>query len=46
MKKAERKWKPKIINVMTDGSVIEDLTGYIIPPSHQYYEIIKGINKV
>lgn len=39
----KKKWKPRIINVMADGSVIEDLTGYVIPAGHTYYNVIKGI---
>lgn len=45
MKIAKKKWEPRIINIMADGSVIEDLTGYVIPAGHSYYDIILGINK-
>lgn len=43
MKNNKKKWKPRIINIMADGSVIEDLTGYVIPAGHTYYNVIKGI---
>lgn len=45
MKTEKKKWEPRIINIMADGSVIEDLTGYIIPAEHSYYDIILGIYK-
>lgn len=45
MKTVKKEWKPRIINIMADGSVIEDLTGYVIPAGHSYYDIILGINK-
>lgn len=45
MKRQKKQWKPRIINIMADGSEIEDLTGYIIPAGHQYYRIIKSIDK-
>ncbi|MFI3593853.1 BOW99_gp33 family protein [Streptococcus uberis] len=45
MKQKKKTWKPRIINIMADGSVIEDLTGYVIPSGHAYYDIIRGINK-
>lgn len=44
MNQQKKQWKPKIINIMADGSEIEDLTGYIIPAGHQYYRIIKSID--
>ncbi|WP_422802415.1 BOW99_gp33 family protein, partial [Streptococcus gordonii] len=31
MKRKKEQWKPRIINIMADGSEIEDLTGYVIP---------------
>mgnify|MGYP000863435892 CR=1 FL=1 len=43
MKTVKKKWEPRIINIMADGSVIEDLTGYVIPAGHTYYNVIKGI---
>ncbi|WP_193390439.1 BOW99_gp33 family protein [Streptococcus anginosus] len=45
MKAVKKKWEPRIINIMADGSVIEDLTGYVIPVGHSYYDIILGIHK-
>ena len=42
MKNNKKKWEPRIINIMADGSVIEDLTGYVIPAGHTYYNVIKG----
>lgn len=45
MKQEKKKWEPRIINVMIDGSVIEDLTGYVIPAGHPYYDIIVGMHK-
>ncbi|MFA9493157.1 BOW99_gp33 family protein [Streptococcus sp. E17BB] len=43
MKRKKEQWKPKVTNIMADGSVIEDLTGYVIPSGHQYYQVIKRI---
>lgn len=43
MKTKKEPWKPKVINVMADGSVVEDLTGYVIPAGHRYYQVIKRI---
>ena len=43
MKRKKEQWKPQIINIMADGSVVEDLTGYVIPAGHSYYDIILGI---
>lgn len=45
MKNKKEQWKPRIVNIMADGSVIEDLTGYVIPAGHLYYDIILGMNK-
>ena len=45
MKRKKEQWKPRIVNIMADGLVIEDLTGYVIPAGHSYYDIILGINK-
>lgn len=42
---SKKKWKPRITNVMADGSQLDDLTGYIIPAGHSYYDIILGMNK-
>ena len=44
MKNKKEQWKPRIVNIMADGSVIEDLTGYVIPAGHSYYDIILGMN--
>lgn len=44
MKKTKKKWEPRIVNIMADGSQVDDLTGYIIPAGHQYYRIIKNID--
>ena len=41
MKNKKEQWKPQIINIMADGSVIDDLTEYAIPAGHSYYNIIK-----
>lgn len=43
MKTKKEQWKPKVINIMADGAVIEDLTGYVIPAGHAYYDIILGM---
>ena len=45
MKNKKEQWKPRIINIMADGSQVDDLTGYVIPAGHSYYDIILGINK-
>ena len=45
MKNKKEQWKPQIINIMADGSQVDDLTGYIIPAGHSYYDIILGMNK-
>ncbi len=45
MKNKKEQWKPQIINIMADGSVVEDLTGHVIPAGHSYYDIILGMNK-
>lgn len=45
MKNKKGQWKPQIINIMADGSQVEDLTGYVIPAGHSYYDIISGMNK-
>lgn len=45
MTKTKNQWKPRIINVMADGSQLEDLTGYIIPKDSGYYNAIRRINK-
>ena len=45
MKKVKKKWEPRIVNIMADGSQVDDLTGYVIPAGHAYYDIILGMNK-
>ena len=45
MKRKKEQWKPKIVNIMADGSQVEDLTGYVIPAGHLYYDIIKRFNE-
>lgn len=39
------KWKPKVINIMADGTIVEDLSNYVIPAGHIYYDIMYGIAK-
>ena len=41
----KRKWEPVIINIMADGSRVDDLTKYVIPSGHAYYDIIIGFSK-
>lgn len=41
MKQDKKKWEPRIINIMADGSQVDDLTGYVIPAGHSYYNVIK-----
>lgn len=41
----KRKWEPTIINIMADGSRVDDLTKYVIPIGHAYYDIIMGFRK-
>lgn len=38
-----KKWEPVIINIMSDGSKIEDLTKCTIPAGHSYYDIVASI---
>lgn len=45
MKRKKEQWKPKIVNIMADGSQVDDLTGYVIPAGHSYYNIIKRFNE-
>ena len=45
MKNKKEQWEPKVVNIMADGSIVEDLTGYVIPAGHSYYDIILGMNK-
>lgn len=41
----KQKWEPVIINIMADGSRVDDLTKYVIPSDHAYYDIIIGFSK-
>lgn len=45
MKKLKNQWRPRIINIMADGSQVDDLTGYTIPKDSGYYNAIRRINK-
>lgn len=46
MKSIKNKWEPRIINIMADGSQVDNLSGYIIPAGHSYYDIIlRGLKK-
>lgn len=45
MKTVKKKWEPRIVNIMADGSQVDDLTGYVIPAGHSYYDIILGMHK-
>lgn len=45
MKSVKKKWEPRIVNIMADGSRVDDLTGYTIPAGHIYYDIIIGYQK-
>lgn len=45
MKRKKEQWKPRIVNIMADGSQVDDLTGYVIPAGHSYYDIILDMNK-
>ena len=45
MTKTKNQWKPRIINIMADGSQLEDLTGYVIPKDSGYYNAIRRINR-
>lgn len=38
-----KKWGPVIINIMADGSRVDDLTKYTIPAGHSYYDIVASI---
>lgn len=40
MKFKKNKWEPRIINIMADGSQVDNLSGYTIPAGHSYYDII------
>lgn len=43
--KLKNQWRPRIINIMADGSLVDDLTGYTIPKDSGYYNVIRRINK-
>lgn len=45
MRKPKEQWKPKIINLRMDGSVIEDLSKEVIPAGHPFYDVMAGINR-
>lgn len=45
MTRLKNQWRPRIINVMADGSQLEDLSGYVIPKDSGYYNIIRRMNK-
>ena len=51
MTKKKEQWTPTIINlrkVIVDGVeqwVEFEIEGYVIPPDHSYYDIIRRINK-
>lgn len=35
----------KVTHIMADGTELDDITGYVIPPGHQVYNILKSITK-
>lgn len=41
----KNQWRPRIINIMADGSQVDDLAGYTIPKDSGYYHTIRRINK-
>ncbi|GAB7507379.1 MULTISPECIES: BOW99_gp33 family protein [Bacteria] len=43
MKSNKTQWDPRIINIMSDGTRVDDLTGYIIPAGQQYYTVLRSI---
>lgn len=45
MEKLKKQWQPIIINIMADGSKLDDLTGYTIPRDSGYYHAIRKMNK-
>lgn len=45
MEKLKKQWRPRIINIMSDGSQVDDLTGYTISKDSGYYNAIRRINK-
>lgn len=45
MESNKTQWRPIIINIMADGSRLDDLTGYTIPIDSGYYHAIRKMNK-
>lgn len=45
MAELKKQWQPRIINIMADGSQLDDLTGYTIPRDSGYYHAIRKMNK-
>lgn len=45
MESNKTQWQPIIINIMADGSQVDNLTGYTIPKDSGYYNAIRRINK-
>ena len=43
--KTKNQWRPHIINIMSDDSQVDNLTGYTIPKDSGYYNAIRRINK-
>lgn len=43
--KLKKQWQPLVVNIMADGSQVDDLTGYTIPKDSGYYKAIRRINK-
>ena len=43
MKRKKEQWKPKITNILADGTAVEDISSVVIPAGHPYYRILKGI---
>ena len=45
MTRLKKQWRPRIINIMADGSRVDDIAGYMIPKNSGYYNAIRRINK-
>lgn len=45
MARIKNQWRPIIINIMADGSQLNDLTGYTIHRDSCYYHAIRRMNK-
>ena len=45
MTRIKNQWRPRIINIMADGSQVDDIAGYTIPGNSGYYHAIRRINK-